>query len=165
MDDVRIFTDLRHPPKTADGASVFVPAMAQFAPELALAAISLPLCNVNSEASKAISGSTALAPENCYCAVFVLDPFTNWDDLAPEILNAKFRGICNFPSLPDFDEEEERALEASGYSYKAEISKMKELTRYGLAPLVSYKSEHQLSVAKGILEDADAIYCCFDLFS
>jgi predicted TIM-barrel enzyme len=133
--------------------------MTQFAPELALAAISFPLCNVNSEASKSISGSSALAPENCYLAIFVLDPFTNWDDLAPKILNAKFKGICNFPSLPDVDEEENHALQASGYSYEAEITKMKELARYGLALLVCYKSEHQLSIANGILADVDASYC------
>ncbi len=142
---------------------MFVPAMAQFSPELAMEALSFPLCNVNSETSNALSSSNGLAPDSCYCGVFALDPFTNWDELAPKILNAEFRGICNFPSLPDFDEEENRALAASGYSYEIEVAKMKELSRYGFELLITYKSADQLAQAKSLLGNESAIYCnaCF----
>ena len=55
----------------------------------------------------------------------MLDPFLNWGNLAELLHAAKFKGICNFPPLPDFDGEEERALFASEYSFEKEMTRSK----------------------------------------
>jgi predicted TIM-barrel enzyme len=159
MKNIKILTDLNDRAGSSEGISVFVPAMAQFAPDFAIAALSFPLTNVNNETARYLSASDASAPVNCYCGLFVLDPFTNWDELAPMIHYAGFRGICNFPSLPSFDNEEALALKASGYSYEAEVSKAKELSKYGLDLLITYRSERQLEQAQKILSGVKAVFC------
>lgn len=165
MQSIHILKDLNDLAKTPEGMSVFMPALAQFAREIAMASLSFPLCNVNNETADFLNRSSAFAPASCYCGVFALDPFTNWDEFMPQILNAKFRGICNFPSLPEFDDEENRALASSGYSYQTEIYKMRELSRFGLELLIFYRSEHQHSLAKGALIGVDANYVGYDLIN
>ncbi len=141
---------------------MFVPAMAQFPAEIAMTSLTFPLCNVNNETTSFLKRSDSNAPANCYCGVFALDPFANWDELARKILDAKFRGICNFPSLPEFDDEETRALASSGYSYETEIAKMRDLSRFGLELLIFYKSDAQHALAKDILMGVDAEYLHYE---
>lgn len=158
MKNIKILTDLNDRVERSEVVSIFVPAIAQFPPDFAIAALSFPFVNVNNQTVRYLTTSDASAPVNCYCGLFILDPFTNWDEVVPKIQNAGFRGICNFPSLPSFDNEETLALKASGYSYEAEVSKVKELSKYGLDLLVTYQSERQLEQAQKILSGVKAVF-------
>lgn len=165
MQSVNILTDLNDHAQITEGVSVFAPAVAQFPTEIAMASLMLPLTNVNNETVRFLGATGASAPSNCYCGVFALDPFTNWEELMPLILNARFCGVCNFPMLPEFDDEENGALESSGYSYQTEMHKMQELSRFGLELLIVHRSEHQHSLAKNALRGLDAKYVSIDLIT
>jgi predicted TIM-barrel enzyme len=141
---------------------IFAPALALFPSALARAATTFPLCNTNQVTMEYLKANNARAPENCYCAIFALDPFLNWDEFSALLHAAKFRGICNFPTVPEFDGEESNALAASDYTYEAELRHIKSYAGNQFSLLVAYSSDVQRELAKKLAGDGMASYCHVD---
>jgi len=92
----------------------------------------------------------------------VLDPFLNWGKLAELLQAAKFKGICNFPPLPDFNGEEERALFASEYSFEKEINQIKNYAENAFEMLISYSNDEQHKSAMKLLAGSNVRFCHVD---
>ena len=72
----------------------------------------------------------------------------------------KFKGICNFPPLPEFEEEEEeRALVASYYTFENELDRIREFASIEFDILVVCSSEEKLKKARNQLGCVTVKYC------
>ena len=138
---------------------IFAPALALFPSALARDAITFPLCNTNKITIEHLMANRGCAPENCYCAIFALDPFIDWEEFSGLLHKAKFRGICNFPSFPGFDEEETDALSASDYRYETELKRIKSYAGDQFKMLIVYSSDDQLELSRKMIDDGKAHYC------
>ncbi|MXX89137.1 MAG: phosphoenolpyruvate hydrolase family protein [Boseongicola sp. SB0677_bin_26] len=155
----RVSIDLESMASTSGELIVYSPALALFPKEIAQEAAFLPLCNPNQVVMERLRNGAGLAPENCFCGIFTLDPLLNWAQLEPILRNANFRGLCNFPTLPDFGEEERNALVASDYSYDSEIARLADLAGDTFELLVVYSDDCQFDRAKAQLSASSTTFC------
>ena len=155
----RVLMDLESTASTPGEVLVFAPALALFPREIAQEAALLPLCNPNQVVMEHLRRGAGLAPENCFCGIFALDPLLNWAELEPLLRCANFRGLCNFPTLPDFGDEERDALVASDYSYDSEIARLADLAGDTFELLVVYSDDCNLDLAKAQLDASNAAFC------
>ena len=155
-------TDLRERPAEPDQASIFVPAVADFPRDYALVALTFPLCSTNRITTEWLKNRSDTAPENCYCGICVLDPFLKWNEFVPLLRASGFKGICNFPPLPDFEEEEQRALVASYYTFENELDRIREFASIEFDILVVCSNEEKLTKARNQLGSVTVKYCLLD---
>ena len=155
----RVTIDLVSTASTSGEVLIFAPALALFPKEIAQEAALLPLCNPNQVVMEHLRNGAGSASENCFCGVFTLDPLLNWAELEPFLRNANFSGLCNFPTLPDFGEEERNALVASDYSYDSEIARLAGLAGDKFELLVVYSDDCHLDRAKAQLNASNTAFC------
>ena len=92
----------------------------------------------------------------------MLDPFLKWNEFAPLLRRAGFTGICNFPPLPEFDAEEERALTASEYTFKSEVDRLNDFAGTEFELLVVCTTEDCLTQADHRLQSGKPRYCLLE---
>jgi len=159
---VNLVADLEPKIDIIEQVSVYVPSLELFSGPFARDAITFPLCNSNQVTIDQLNSGAGPAPKNCYCGIFVLDPFLNWGKLTELLQAAKFKGICNYPPLPDFNGEEERALFASEYSFEKEITQIKNYAENAFEMLISYSNDEQHKSAMKLLEGSNVRFCHID---
>tara|TARA_B110000208_G_C11589947_1_gene365908 strand:+ start:260 stop:763 length:504 start_codon:yes stop_codon:yes gene_type:complete len=159
---VNLVADLEPKIDIIEQVSVYVPSLELFSGPFARDAVTFPLCNNNQVTIDQLNSGAGPAPKNCYCGIFVLDPFLNWGKLAELLQAAKFKGICNFPPLPDFNGEEERALFASEYSFEKEINQIKNYAENAFEMLISYSNDEQHKSARELLAGSNGRFCHVD---
>jgi predicted TIM-barrel enzyme len=159
---VSLVADLEPKIDIIEQVSVYVPSLELFSGPFARDAVTFPLCNNNQVTIDQLNSGAGPAPKNCYCGIFVLDPFLNWGKLAELLQAAKFKGICNFPPLPDFNGEEERALFASEYSFEKEINQIKNYAENAFEMLISYSNDEQHKSAMKLLAGSNVRFCHVD---
>lgn len=155
----RVSVDLESSASTPGEVPIYAPALALFPIEIAQEAALLPLCNPNQVVMEQLRNGAGPAPANCFCGIFALDPLLNWAEFEPFLRDADFRGLCNFPTLPDFGEEERNALVASDYSYDSEIARLADLAGDTFELLVVYSSDRQLDRARAQLGNSNTAFC------
>ena len=159
---VNLVADLEPKIDIIEQVSVYVPSLELFSGPFARDAVTFPLCNNNQVTIDQLNSGAGPAPKNCYCGIFVLDPFLNWGKLTELLQAAKFKGICNYPPLPDFNGEEERALFASEYSFEKEITQIKNYAENAFEMLISYSNDEQHKSAMKLLEGSNVRFCHID---
>ncbi|MBO79365.1 MAG: hypothetical protein CMQ22_07345 [Gammaproteobacteria bacterium] len=155
---VELKTVLEH----EDRDHIFAPALALFPSALAKDITTFPLCNTNQITMEYLKTTRDCAPKNCYCAVFALDPFIDWKEFSALLLAAEFHGICNFPTIPSFDEVETNALAASDYSYEMELQRIKSFAGNQFEMLILYSSRNQFELCKKIIDEGTIHHCHVD---
>lgn len=155
----RVSIDLASTASTSGEVLIYAPALALFPREIAQEAALLPLCNPNQVVMEQLRNGAGPAPDNCFCGIFALDPLLNWAEFEPVFRDANFRGLCNFPTLPDFGEEERNALVASDYSYDSEIARLADLAGDAIELLVVYSSDCHLDRARAKLNASNPAFC------
>ena len=145
-----------------DKHHIFAPALALFPSALARDITTFPLCNTNQITMEYLKSTRACAPKSYYCAVFALDPFIDWEEFSALLHAAEFHGICNFPTIPGFDEVETNALAASDYSYEMELQRIKGFAGDKFEMLILYSSRDQLELCKKIIDEGKAHHCHVD---
>jgi predicted TIM-barrel enzyme len=104
-----------------DKHHIFAPALALFPSALARDITTFPLCNTNQITMEYLKSTRDCAPKSYYCAVFALDPFIDWEEFSALLHAAEFHGICNFPTIPDFDDDKFEMLILYSSSYQLEL--------------------------------------------
>jgi predicted TIM-barrel enzyme len=145
-----------------DKHHIFAPALALFPSALARDITTFPLCNTNQITMEYLKSTRDCAPKSYYCAVFALDPFIDWEEFSALLHAAEFHGICNFPTIPDFDEVETNALAASDYSYEMELQRIKGFAGDKFEMLILYSSRYQLELYNRIIGKGKAHHCQVD---
>ena len=145
-----------------DKHHIFAPALALFPSALARDITTFPLCNTNQITMEYLKSTRDCAPKSYYCAVFALDPFIDWEEFSALLHAAEFHGICNFPTIPGFDEVETNALAASDYSYEMELQRIKGFAGDQFEMLILYSSRDQLELCKKIIDEGKAHHCHVD---
>lgn len=145
-----------------DKHHIFAPALALFPSALARDITTFPLCNTNQITMEYLKSTRDCAPKSYYCAVFALDPFIDWEEFSALLHAAEFHGICNFPTIPDFDEVETNALAASDYSYEMELQRIKGFAGDKFEMLILYSSRYQLELCNRIIGKGKAHHCQVD---
>ena len=145
-----------------DKHHIFAPALALFPSALARDITTFPLCNTNQITMEYLKSTRDCAPKSYYCAVFALDPFIDWEEFSALLHAAEFHGICNFPTIPGFDEVETNALAASDYSYEMELQRIKGFAGDQFEMLILYSSRDQLELCKKIIDEGTAHHCHVD---
>ena len=145
-----------------DKHHIFAPALALFPSALARDITTFPLCNTNQITMEYLKSTRDCAPKSYYCAVFALDPFIDWEEFSALLHAAEFHGICNFPTIPGFDEVETNALAASDYSYEMELQRIKGFAGDKFEMLILYSSRDQLELCKKIIDEGKAHHCHVD---
>ncbi len=138
---------------------VYAPSVRGFPVKIALDAVSFPFANLNDRTAQFIRTLPEAQERPTYCAVFALDPFTQWKPLLDLVGNAGIRGICNFPPLPRFGKEEQEALEASGFSFERELEFMGEIASRGFDIAVMCNSERDVRQARDRLDGLTRVFC------
>ena len=145
-----------------DKHHIFAPALALFPSALARDITTFPLCNTNQITMEYLKSTRDCAPKSYYCAVFALDPFIDWEEFSALLHAAEFHGICNFPTIPGFDEVETNALAASDYSYEMELQRIKGFAGDKFEMLILYSSSYQLELCNRIIGKGNAHHCHVD---
>jgi predicted TIM-barrel enzyme len=145
-----------------DKHHIFAPALALFPSALARDITTFPLCNTNQITMEYLKSTRDCAPKSYYCAVFALDPFIDWEEFSALLHAAEFHGICNFPTIPGFDEVETNALVASDYSYEMELQRIKGFAGDKFEMLILYSSRYQLELYNRIIGKGKAHHCQVD---
>jgi len=139
--------------------SIYAPALHGYSREIALATAMLPLGNVNAVTSDRIALLADQAPKSAYCGIFALDPFVQWTDFLARIKLAGFRGVCNFPTLPEFGPEEEQALAASGFSFERELEVLARFAEGGMDIAVVCPTEEAIGLARVKFQGREVPLC------
>ena len=155
----RITDDADWNPDDSRTAAVYSPSAGSFPGRFALDLVSLPFANLNDQTAKHILALPEAKSRAAYCAVFVLDPFTQWEAFLQLIGNAGFKGICNFPPLPRFGKEEQEALKASGFSFEKELELLEQFSSCGFEIAVMCGSDSELRQAQVRLEGLTKVFC------
>lgn len=120
--------------------AVYAPAVLEIAAQFHVDLASLPLGGLNDMTERILRQLAPNRERSNYCAVFALDPLTNWARLAETIRNAGFSRVCSYPDLPRFGPEEESSLAASGFSDDREREVMLDLYQQGFQTAVFRRS-------------------------
>lgn len=139
--------------------SIYAPALHGYSREIALATAMLPLGNLNAVTSERIASLADQAPKPAYCGIFVLDPFIQWTDFLAQIKSAGFRGVCNFPTLPEFGPEEEQALAASGFSFEHELEVLARFAEEGMDIAVVCPTQEAFGLARAKFQGREVPLC------
>ena len=138
---------------------IYAPVLQEYRSSFAMDIMQLPLGNLNQLTEAYISSIENSCPKSCYCGIFSLDPFTQWDDFISRIRAAGFRGVCNFPTLPEFGLEEKDSLDASGFSFQHELKVLARIAKDGMKIAVICPSAEELCLARSALQDTAVAYC------
>ena len=138
---------------------VFAPSVRHFPDRFALDIVSLPFANLNDQTAERIGALPAARKRPAYCAIFVLDPFTQRETFLDLIGSAGFTGVCNFPPLPRFGKEEREALKASGFSFERELELLSEISLSGFDIAVMCNSSQEFGLARDRLGNLTDVFC------
>lgn len=138
---------------------VYAPSVRGFPKKIALDVVSFPFANLNEQTAQFIRTLPEARERATYCAIFALDPFTQWKPLLDLVSNAGIRGICNFPPLPRFGKEEQEALEASGFSFERELELLGEIASRGFDIAVMCNSKRDVRQARDRLDGLTRVFC------
>lgn len=138
---------------------VYAPSVRCFPKKIALDVVSFPFANLNDQTAQFLRTLPEAQERPTYCAIFALDPFTQWKALLDLVGNAGIRGICNFPPLPRFGKQEQEALEASGFSFERELELLGEIASRGFDIAVMCNSRGDVRQARDRLDGLTRVFC------
>lgn len=119
----------------ARAGSVFLPALAPFAPETWPVVALLPVIDINGALRAALDGARPFRGAPPLAGVFACDPFLRLADMAALLERAGIREVVNFPTVQLLGEETGAALAAVGYRAEAEFRLLLRLAERGFAPI------------------------------
>lgn len=129
--------------------SVYAPAVLEIAGQFHVDLASLPFGGLNDMTERALRQLAPNPGRGSYCAVFALDPLTNWARFAETIRNAGFTRVCSYPDLPEYGPEEQTSLAASSFSDDRERDVMLDLCQRGFQTAVFRRS---LDIGERLIE-------------
>jgi hypothetical protein len=115
--------------------TVFLPALAPFAPTQWPLVGLLPVLDINGTLLAALAARRRFRAAPPIAGVFASDPFLRAADLAEALLRAGIAEAVNYPTIQFFGSETAAAFASVGYRAEAEFRLLARLAERGLAPI------------------------------
>ena len=114
----------------ARAGSIFLPALAPFAPETWPIVALLPVLDINGALRAALEARRPFRGAAPVAGLFACDPFLRLADMATTLRRAGIAAAVNFPTVQIFEGETAAALAAVGYRGEAEFRLLQRLSRW-----------------------------------
>jgi predicted TIM-barrel enzyme len=121
--------------EAARSDTVFLPALATFAPAYWPLVGLLPVLDINGALLAALGAKERFRAAPPIAGVFASDPFLRAADLAEALLEAGIVEVINYPTIQLFGSETQAAFASVGYRAEAEFRLLLRLAERGLAPI------------------------------
>jgi predicted TIM-barrel enzyme len=121
--------------EAARSDTVFLPALATFAPAHWPLVGLLPVLDINGALLAALGAKERFRTAPPIAGVFASDPFLRAVDLAEALLEAGITEVINYPTIQLFGSETQAAFASVGYRAETEFRLLARLAEHGLAPI------------------------------
>lgn len=126
--------------ESARSDTVFLPALATFAPAHWPLVGLLPVLDINGALLAALEAEERFRTAPPIAGVFASDPFLRAADLAEALLAAGIAEVINYPTIQFFGSDTQAAFASVGYRAEAEFRLLVRLAEHGLAPIACVTS-------------------------
>ncbi|WP_320275764.1 hypothetical protein [Mesorhizobium captivum] len=114
-----------------DDTYVFAPGLRALPAGFPLVMATLPVCDWNGELLRSLDQIEPVAGARCYATIFMIDPFTLWEDVADALADKGFRGVVNFPPAALIETRSEAGAE--DHPNSVELERMRWFAENGLS--------------------------------